>query len=1501
MSGSQGRSNAVALVGVGASAGGLEALTRLVSEMSPQAHLSFVVLQHLSPSHRSMMAEILGRETTLSVVDLEDGTEPLPGVVYVVPSSFNASVRDGRLHLHLAEPERVPKPSINEFFISLAAENGDAAVGIVLSGTGSDGTAGLRAIQAAGGITIAQAPDSAKYPGMPESAIEAGVVDFVMTPEEIAERLSALVPAQSEDAEPVAETAMSQLLALLKQRCQVDFSGYKAGTLARRIRRRVVATGHQDTHEYLHWVESNPDELELLSRDILISVTSFFRDKDAFSALKEQIRAICETRQNDEEIRVWVAGCASGEEAYSIAILFAETLGERVMSQPVQVFATDIDEDALNIARRGLYPAASLAAVSQERLQKFFRPVHKHFEVSKRLRDMIVFARHNLVNDPPFLRLDLITCRNVLIYFDNALQTRVLQRFHFALRDPGFLFLGRSESVAQAEQLFSAESRRERLFRKQGHSHPLPNLTPRPRPQSTPARTRNDHLQLLLTALTRYLNATLALCDSRGHILHTAGRVETFFRFPSGSTETSITDVVIEPFQAELMALLHRFNKNPRLQLGRPRAFADGQCQLSVLPLAQKHDGQCVVMISDVLMPRVPDVLQDAVEQLPQVEMAEELTATREHLQALIEELATANEEMQSLNEEAQASNEELQATNEELEAANEELQATNEELVSLNEEMNVKTTELSQLNSEYTHLYDSLEFPILVFDSSGCLRRFNAPASRRFNLRPTAVMQHVDRIRLPDFLQPMRELMQFVLSHGDREEKLLLAEGRSLQLTVTPGLDLQDRIQSLVVTLIDITDIAQAQSALQESQTRLNTLMENSTVLMAMKDMSGRYLFANRRFLEAFGLDPAGYIGKSDFELFPEAFAGSIWTRDLETMRTGRLAEAEHTLECAGRRRVFRTVHQVLRDSAGHPGVLITESDDITHRKHAEDQLRIAARVFEQAGEAIVVTDPKGMILSINEAFTRITGYEPEDALGRSVGRLLKSGRHSKDFYEKMWSELNHRGHWQGEVWNKRKCGEVYAEWLTINRVDDDAGAVEYFVAVFSDITNLKESQRKVEFLATHDTLTNLPNRNLFQDRLEYSIAQARRHQATLALLFIDLDNFKAINDTLGHHAGDELLIEAADRLRNVVRDVDTVARLGGDEFTVILTECSLEDAEFIAIRILNEMSRSFVVQERKVFVSASIGAAFYPEDADDSSGLLKAADTAMYRAKEDGRNRLQLFKPEHRVHLLKQAAIESALHEALLHEGLYLVYQPKFDAAQPDCIVGAEALLRWTDKTLGPVSPAEFIPVAEKSGLILEVSRLVERLLVRQLAQWRLDGIQCPPVAMNVSAQSFREKDFAQRLHFLLTGSGLSPQDIQVEITEGSLMTSVEDESTDLFHLKEQGLELSIDDFGTGYSSLSYLKRLPLAELKIDKSFVDGLGSDENDEAIAKAILGMAKALGLRTVAEGVETEQQLAWLQREGCDHIQGYLLSRPLPVDEFTELLQTSRVTGKNQGG
>ncbi len=1492
----------ITIVGVGASAGGLEALGHLFKSLEPCSHLAFVVLQHLSPSHRSMMAEILARDTRLAVEDLKDDIEPQAGHVYIVPANFNANIHQGRLKLHVADPDIAPKPSINEFFISLASECGDNAVGIVLSGTGNDGTAGLRAIQAAGGITIAQEPDSAKYAGMPLSAIEADVADFVLTPEKIAQRLPQLIPVLFQEKEILDQQALSDLLNILNQHCNVDFSGYKLGTLVRRIRRRILATGQRDLSSYLAWVKEHAQELDLLSRDMLISVTAFFRDKEAFRALQDIAEAICHTKSPSEEIRIWIAGCASGEEAYSVAIVLTEVLKDRASTQPIQIFATDIDDDALNVARRGVYPAAALKTLPDALKEKYFQPIKQNLEVNKRLRDMIIFARHNLVDDPPFLRLDLVACRNVLIYFDNALQSRVLQRFHFALSDPGFLFLGRSESVSHAEQLFNPINRKERLFRKTGLSSTmLSSLPTKPYPALTKHSKREDPNLLILQGLVDHLSATLALCDAQGSVHHTLGEVERFFRFPSGSTQLQISDIIIQDFQADIMALTYRYNNDGKTVTSRAKKYAEGLWQVTIFPVKGNLSDYRAVLIwptqqlsgneiahSDTLGPL-----------LEQGDVENELTATREHLQSLIEELATANEEMQSLNEESQASNEELQATNEELEAANEELQATNEELISLNSELNKKTSELSRLNNEYTHLYDALDFPILVFDSQCCLKRFNGPASRRFNLRQTAIMQHSSRLKLQPSLEQLPEWLEETLVHGDRTEHLLNDDSRSLQLTVTPGLDDLGNIQSLVVNLFDITDILHTQAQLKESESRLQTIMENTTVLMAMKDMSGRYLFANKRFLEAFDLSEEEYQGKSDFELFPSPFAGSVWSKDLEAMRETTPVEAEHFLEGEECSHIYRSVHQLLSDSHGHPSVIITETEDITQKKNAESQLRIAARVFEHSGEAIVVTDKEARILTINDAFTRITGYTQEEAMGRRIGKLLGSGRHSQDFYQQMWEKLISQGYWQGEIWNKRKNGETYPEWLTINRVSAKHDEQEVFVSVFSDISDLKDSQRKVEFLATHDTLTHLPNRNLFQDRLNYALAQARRNTNSVAILFLDLDNFKVVNDTLGHDAGDQLLLEVSKRLRSIVRDIDTVARLGGDEFTVILPDCDVEDAEFAAHRILNELSLHFNIFGRKLFVSTSIGAAFYPDDAQDAVGLIKAADTAMYRAKDSGKNRMQMFRPEHRVHLLKEAAIENALREAIHREALELYFQPQFSAQNPDRIVGAEALLRWTDPTLGFVSPAEFIPVAEKSGLIADLGKFVELTAIKHILDWQSQGRQLPPIAINVSSQQFREKGFVQRLKALMLKHNLALDAIQVEITESVLMNQESGGAQTLQDMREAGLDFSIDDFGTGYSCLSYLKTLPVAELKVDKSFVDGLGENTSDEEIAKAILGMAKALKLRTVAEGVETQRQLEWLQQEGCDVIQGYLLGKPMPASDFSQLLLKYEVANDDQ--
>ena len=490
------------------------------------------------------------------------------------------------------------------------------------------------------------------------------------------------------------------------------------------------------------------------------------------------------------------------------------------------------------------------------------------------------------------------------------------------------------------------------------------------------------------------------------------------------------------------------------------------------------------------------------------------------------------------------------------------------------------------------------------------------------------------------------------------------------------------------------------------------------------------------------------------------------------------------------------------------------------------------------------------------------------------------------------MWRSLAEQGSWQGEIYNRRKNGEIYPEWLTINSVKNDEGEVSNYVSIFSDITAIKSSQRRIEFLATHDELTGLPNRSLLVDRLKHALSQAKRQEQRIAVLFIDLDNFKNINDTLGHDVGDILLKQAAERLQRCVRDSDTLARLGGDEFVAILSDLSLEELNAAAGRVVDFLGASFRINEQNLYVSASIGISIFPEDGTDSATLLKAADTAMYRAKDRGRNQYQFFADEMKVVALQRMTLETGLRLALDAGHLHMVYQPKVALGSGEIIAG-EALLRWTDPFLGVVSPATFIPVAEGCGLMAQIGERVFDLVLAQIVAWRAAGFEAPKIAINVSAHQLRDAQFVEKLAARLDAAGVPASAILIELTESALVERIEVVRGMLQALNALGIELSIDDFGTGYSSLAYLRKLPLNELKVDRSFVDGIADEPDDRSIAKAVIDMAHALGLRVVAEGVETEAQLAVLRAEGCEIVQGFLLHRPLSPDDFSKAVGVSQ--------
>ncbi|HLF97715.1 MAG TPA: EAL domain-containing protein [Methylococcaceae bacterium] len=556
-----------------------------------------------------------------------------------------------------------------------------------------------------------------------------------------------------------------------------------------------------------------------------------------------------------------------------------------------------------------------------------------------------------------------------------------------------------------------------------------------------------------------------------------------------------------------------------------------------------------------------------------------------------------------------------------------------------------------------------------------------------------------------------------------------------------------------------------------------------------------------------------------------------------------------------------------------------------VTSRKQAEESLRLAALVYENSSEAMVVTDADGTILAVNPAFTRTTGYAEAEAIGRNP-RILSSGRHDAAFYQAMWAAIDTDGHWQGEIWNRRKDGEIYVEELTINTIFDDAGTPRRRVALFSDITQRKAAEEQLSRQANFDPLTGLPNRHMLYDRLEQEIKKSHRTHLPLGLMLLDLDHFKEVNDTLGHSMGDALLQEVAQRLSGCVRETDTVARLGGDEFAVILGEMDNPgNIERIAQDILQKLASPYALGNEVAYVSSSIGITLYPADASDLEHLLKNADQAMYAAKHAGRNRFSYFTLSMQEAAQTRLRLTNDLRTALAEQQFRLHYQPIVEL-ESGAVHKAEALIRWNHPARGLVSPAEFIPLAEDTGLIVDIGDWVFRTAVQQVGQWRATHHPAFQVGINKSPVQFKTPNGAcPAWGAHLQTVGLPGESLVVEITEGLLMDATVTTSDNLLDLRDAGIQVAIDDFGTGYSSLAYLKKFHIDYLKIDQSFTRNLAPDSNDLALCEAIIVMAHKLGLKAIAEGVETEDQRDLLVAIGCDYAQGYLFAKPMPPENF----------------
>ena len=742
-------------------------------------------------------------------------------------------------------------------------------------------------------------------------------------------------------------------------------------------------------------------------------------------------------------------------------------------------------------------------------------------------------------------------------------------------------------------------------------------------------------------------------------------------------------------------------------------------------------------------------------------------------------------------------------------------------------------------------------------------------------------------------------QLMQCQLRFRHRDGKWRRFEVREQAL----ARDKHDQVTRIIGVAKDITEQIEASESLRDSEQRYRMLAESISDVIFSTDsaMALNYVSPSVHAVLGYDVEWIFQNGWQSTIANPQQLTGiySLMDRISKALnkpdRLALLRDQVQTqlflFDClrADGRKVPIELRLVLvwDDQGAFEGVLGV-GRDISQQRRAEKDLRMAATVFEHSTSAILITDPAGYIVQANEAFSRVSGYAVEQVLDQ-LPNMLTVDEQQDAHLRYVLKQLNEHSTWEGEVWLKRRNGEHYPAWVGITAVLDDEGDLASYVCFFSDISERKASEQRIHRLAYYDALTHLPNRTLFQDRLHTALQSAERQKGWVVLMFLDLDRFKPINDSLGHAAGDRMLKEMATRLLGCVDDDDTVARMGGDEFTLLLQpranrEMALNRAIHVAEQILGSLVKPFVLEGREFFVTASIGIALSPQDGNELSQLMKNADTAMYHAKERGKNNFQFYQADMNASALERLELESDLRHALEQDEFVLYYQPQF-SGDGKRLTGAEALLRWRHPRRGLVPPGDFIPVLEELGLVVDVGDWVISEACRQLKSWHLAKVRVPKVSVNISARQFSDGQLGTRIANILKEIGLPPACLELELTESILMREVSEAMQILDGLKNLGLSIAVDDFGTGYSSLNYLKQFPIDVLKIDRTFVDGLPSGEQDAQIARAIIAMAHSLNLAVIAEGVETQEQLDFLREHGCDEVQGYLFGRPMPASGF----------------
>jgi two-component system CheB/CheR fusion protein len=893
--GAQNEGQQFPVVGIGASAGGLEALESFFSKIPHESHMAFVVVQHLNPQHESMMDSLLSKHTSLTIKVIEEGMAIEPDVVYLNPPDRNIALFNGQFRLSEVNDANKGFFRIDHFFRSLATDQGQNAVCIVLSGTGSDGTMGLREVKSAGGLTMVQEEEQAGYGGMPHSAISTGMVDVVLSTEQMADELIQYVRhPYMENSRQVdvnlqaQQDTLQQLFNILRKHTGHDFSDYKLNTIYRRIERRMAVHQIEDMAEYLRYLQQHKAEVDTLFKDMLITVTSFFRDQEAFEALKSKVLPdLLANLAEDVPLRVWIPGCATGEEAYSIAILLIEAMEENNQLVDCKIFASDIDTGSIEWGRAGVYPESIKADVSEERLERFFTLEENQYRVKKRLRDMVVFAEQDLIKDPPFSNVDLVSCRNVLIYMNQEMHKRLFPVFHYALKNNGFLFLGSSESIGEFESRFKPIDNKYNIYRKkQGAINKAFDYPEFPRPRTRQvAHTQvqqttsgqSEIRELVERTILEKYSYPCVVVNENFDILYIYGDTENYLAMPKGKVSLNLINVARESLKSKLLTALREATKEQKSVNRKDMLIRHENdfyaFDLFVHPLSLSVDHQQVLLVafreknSAFSIEKAEEVYStDAENDKRMMVMEQELQSTRESLQATIEQLETSNEELQSKNEEMQATNEELQSSIEELETSKEEAQSTNEELISVNSELKQKINDLAEANNDINNLLASTEIATIFLDNDLRIKRFTPAMSTIFNLIQSDIGRSISDITSNINYQNIHTDARHVLETLEKQEKEIRTESGSwYAVRIIPYRTTENMIDGVVITFVEITE-----NKLLNEASRLAAVVRDSNDAITVLDLNGDITAWNHSAEAMYGYSEAEALQMNISDLLP-------------------------------------------------------------------------------------------------------------------------------------------------------------------------------------------------------------------------------------------------------------------------------------------------------------------------------------------------------------------------------------------------------------------------------------------------------------------------------------------------------------------------------------------------------------------------------------------------------------------------------------------------------